>query len=157
MQKFLATLFFMFFMASAHAAKVGCVSTSWHITGDDKACVESFKDPDVQGVVCHMSYAQTGGVKGTLGLAEDPSRFSLDCKQSGPLVMSKNLPDKQENIFTHSLSPFFKGVHVTRMYDRENNTLVYLAISDKIINGSPFNALSTVPLTPWGSNPVQMK
>lgn len=157
MQKFLMTLFFMFFVASAHAEKVGCVSTSWHITGDDKVCVESFKDPKVQGVACHLSYAQTGGLKGTLGIAEDPSRFSIACRQVGPLVMSRSLPDKEENIFTHSLSPFFKGLHVTRMYDHENNTLVYLAISDKIINGSPFNSISTVPLMPWGTTAIQMK
>lgn len=157
MKKIFVALGVMMAMSAAHAEKVGCVSTSWHLTGSDKVCVESFKDPKVQGVACHLSYAQTGGIKGTLGLAEDPSRFSIACRQVGPLVISKSLPDKEEDVFTHSLSPLFKGLNVTRMYDRENNTLVYLVISEKIIEGSPYNSISTVPLMPWGSTPVQMK
>ena len=135
----------------AHAEKVGCVSTTWRVVNNDKVCVQSFKDPDVDGVVCHVSYAQTGGISGALGFAENPSRFSLACRQTGPIISKKKIPAIEEGVFTHRMSFLFKGLNVSRLVDKANNTLVYLVVSEKIIDGSPFNSVSTVPLMPWGT------
>jgi CreA protein len=98
-----------------------------------------------------MSYAQTGGISGAFGLAENPSRFSIACRQVGPLISHKNIAVKTEGIFTQKMSPLLKGLKVTRMFDRDNNSLVYLVISEKLIDGSPYNSISTVPLMPWGT------
>ena len=136
---------------ASHAEKVGCVSTTWRVVNNDKVCVQSFKDPDIDGVVCHVSYAQTGGISGALGFAENPSRFSLSCRQVGPIVAKKKIPKVQEGVFTHRMSFLFKGLNVSRLVDLPNNTLVYLVVSEKIIDGSPFNSVSTVPLMPWGT------
>jgi CreA protein len=107
--------------------------------------VSAFDDPKVPGVACHISQARTGGVSGTLGLAEDPSRFSIACRQVGPVsVDMASLPDR-EKVYSESTSIFFKHTHVFRVVDKKRNTLVYLAISDKVIEGSPQNAISTVP------------
>ncbi len=139
------------FGSAAHAETVGCVSTTWRVVNNDKVCVQSFKDPDIDGVVCHVSYAQTGGISGALGFAENPSRFSLACRQVGPIVGKKKIPKIEEKIFTHRMSFLFKGLNVSRLWDQANKTLVYLVVSEKIINGSPFNSVSTVPLMPWGT------
>lgn len=147
----------LFMSKFALAGEVGCVSTTWRVLNDDKVCVESFKDPDVQGVACHLSYAKTGGLSGAIGLAENPSRFSIACRQVGPLITTKVLPIKEEGIFKQHMSALFKGLKVTRMVDKENNSLVYLVISEKLIDGSPFNSISTVPLMPWGTTNPQVK
>jgi CreA protein len=128
-----------------------CVSTTFRLLGaNDRVCVSAFDDPKVVGVVCHISQARTGGVKGSLGLAEDPSRFSLACRQIGPIAVDiAQLPD-QEAVYSEHTSIFFKHTHVYRIVDRKRNTLVYLAISDRLVEGSPQNALSTVPIMPWG-------
>ena len=85
-----------------------------------------------------------------MGLAEDPSRFSIACRQVGPINAElSTLPD-EEQVYSERTSVFFKKTHVFRVVDRKRNTLVYLAISDKIVNGSPQNSLSTVPVMPWG-------
>lgn len=142
---------FVGFANMANAEEVGCVSTTWRIVNNDKVCVEAFKDPDVDGVACHISYAKTGGISGALGFAEDPSRFNIACRQVGPLVAKKTLPVKEEGIFKQRMSFLFKGLNVVRMYDKPNNSLVYVVISEKLINGSPFNSISTVPIMPWGT------
>ena len=130
---------------------LGCVSTTFRFVGaNDKVCVSAFDDPKVTGVACHISQARTGGVKGSLGLAKDPSRFSIACRQVGPISADvAKLPD-EESIYSERTSIFFKRTHVYRVVDRKRNTLVYLAITDKIIEGSPQNAISTVPIMPWG-------
>jgi hypothetical protein len=103
-----------------------------------------------EGVACHVSQARTGGIKGGLGLAEDPSRFSIACRQIGPMTADiTKLPD-QESVYSEQTSIFFKHTHVFRIVDKKRNTLVYVALSDKIIEGSPQNSLSTVPVMPWG-------
>jgi CreA protein len=135
----------------AHAEEIGCVSTTWRVVNNDKVCVQSFKDPDIDGIVCHVSYAQTGGISGALGFAEDPSRFSLACRQVGPLVGKKPIPKIGKDVFTHRMSFLFKGLNVSRLVDQPNHSLVYLVVSDKIVEGSPFNSISTVPLMPWGT------
>jgi CreA protein len=132
------------------ADDLACVSTTFRFIGaNDKVCISVFDDPKVPGVACHISQARTGGVSGTLGLAEDPSRFSLACRQVGPVTTDlTTLPDR-EKVYSESTSIFFKHTHVFRIVDRKRNTLAYVAISDKIIEGSPENALSTVPIMPW--------
>ncbi|MBX7200911.1 MAG: CreA family protein [Rhodospirillaceae bacterium] len=140
--------------ASARAEDVGCVSTTFRMLGlaNDKICVDSFKDPKVDGVVCHVSRAKTGGISGAVGLAEDTSDASIACRQVGPITIKKDLKDG-EDVFKESRSWLFKKLQVVRFYDRPNNTLVYLSYSDKIVEGSPKNAISTVPIMPWGSTP----
>jgi CreA protein len=137
--------------APARADDLACVSTTFRIIGaNDKVCVSAFDDPQVPGVACDISQARTGGVKGSLGLAEDPSRFSLACRQTGAVSVDLGkLPD-QESVYSERTSVFFKHTRVYRIIDKKRNTLVYLAISDKIVNGSPQNALSSVPIMPWG-------
>ena len=146
-----AALLTLTLTSTAHAkdGELGCVTTAWKLLGaNHKVCVSSFRDPDVPGVVCHLSQARTGGVKGSVGLAEDVSEFSLSCVQTGPIAAGLKLPDQQE-VFTERTSVLFKGTHVYRMYDRENNALVYLAISRKVVEGSPRNAVSNVAISPW--------
>jgi CreA protein len=136
--------------APALAEEVGCTSTTFHLFGaNDRICVYAFDDPRVPGVACHISQARTGGIKGSLGLAEDPSRFSIACRQVGPIRLPPDLPE-QESVFSQSTSVFFKDTKVVRFFDRKRNTLVYVAVSRKVIEGSPMNAISTVPVQPWG-------
>ena len=135
--------------AVAQAEEVGCTSTTFRVFGaNDKICVYAFDDPRVPGVACHISQARTGGISGSLGLAEDPSRFSIACRQVGPITLPDKLP-KEESMFSESTSIFFKNTEVVRLYDRKRNTLVYVAISRKVIEGSPMNAISTVPIQRW--------
>jgi CreA protein len=133
----------------AESEEIGCTSTTFRVFGaNDKICVYAFDDPRVAGVACHISQARTGGISGSLGLAEDPSRFSIACRQVGPITLPDKLP-KEESVFSESTSIFFKNTEVVRLYDRKRNTLVYVAISRKVIEGSPMNAISTVPIQRW--------
>jgi CreA protein len=147
---------FAFFAASVTAAladDLSCVSTTFRLIGrNDKVCVSAFDDPKVPGVACHISQARKGGLGGSLGLAEDPSRFSIACRQVGPITAEiDKLPDN-EKVYTEHTSVFFKHTNVFRMVDKKRNTLVYLAISDKLIEGSPQNSISTVPVMPWSAS-----
>ena len=136
---------------SAWADDLACVSTTFRFVGaNDKVCVSAFDDPKVPGVACHISQARTGGVKGSLGLAEDPSRFSIACRQVGPITAELDKLPERDQVYSERTSIFFKRTHIYRIVDKKRNTLVYLAISDKIIEGSPYNAISTVPVMPWG-------
>lgn len=138
-------------MSPAAAETVGCVTTAWKLIGaNHRVCVEAFHDPAIAGVTCHVSQARTGGVSGSLGLAQDPSQFSLACRQTGPIQLPAKLP-KDEEVFSEGTSILFKETRVVRMWDEANRTLVYLAISRRLIEGAPVNAISTVPVMPWGS------
>lgn len=129
--------------------EIGCVSTTWRVWADDKICVSAYDDPKVPGVTCHLSQARTGGFKGTVGVAEDRSRFSIACRQVGPITVDlAKLPDEEE-AFSEQTSILFKETRVVRMVDRARRTLVYLAYSTKVVEGSPFNSISTVPVMPW--------
>jgi CreA protein len=133
----------------AHAEEVGCTSTTFHLfSPNDKVCVMAFNDPDIDGVTCHISQAKTGGWKGAVGAAEDPSRFSITCHQFGPISLPQNL-DKEKSVFSESTSLIFKNTKVIRMFDAQRNTLVYVAISKRVLEGSPMNAISAVPISPW--------
>lgn len=134
----------------SQADTVGCVTTAWKLVGaNHRICVEAFHDAKVPGVTCHVSQARTGGVAGSLGLAQDPSQFSLACRQTGPISLPAKLPES-ETVFTEDTSVLFKETRVLRLWDKANNTLVYLAVSRKLIDGAPANSLSTVPIMPWG-------
>jgi CreA protein len=138
--------------APARADDLHCVSTTFRLVGkNDRVCVSAFDDPKVAGVACHVSQARTGGLSGTIGLAEDPSRFSIACRQVGPIGVDLATLTEGEEVYTARTSIFFKRTHVYRMVDKKRNTLVYLAISDKLIDGSPQNSISTVPIMPWGA------
>ena len=135
----------------ALADTVGCVTTEWKLIGaNHNVCVDAFGDAKVPGVTCHVSQARTGGVAGSLGLAQDPSQFSLACRQTGPITLPAKLP-KEEVVFAEDTSILFKETRVVRMWDEAHRTLVYVAISRKLIDGAPANSISTVPVMPWGS------
>ena len=137
----------------ASADTIGCVTTAWKFIGaNHKVCVDAFHDPKVPGVTCHVSQARTGGVSGSLGLAQDPSQFSLACRQTGPITLPAKLP-KDEIVFTEDTSILFKETRVIRLWDEANRTLVYLGISRKLIEGAPANSISTVPVMPLGGKP----
>jgi CreA protein len=133
--------------ASANSqTRIDAINTNFRWLGpDDKIVVERYDDPKVANVSCYMSRAETGGVKGGLGLAEDPSRFSIACRAVGPIAMPERLA-KSEVIAFASASLFFKTFQVHRAVDSEKNVLVYTVVSTKLINGSPFNSISVVPV-----------
>jgi CreA protein len=134
---------------TARAEDIGCTSTTFRIFGpNDKVCVMAFDDPSIPGVSCHVSQARTGGVKGAVGVAEDPSRFAIACRQTGPIALPAKLP-QEESVFSEGTSLLFKNTKVIRMYDAKRNTLVYVAISKRVIEGSPMNSISTVPIAVW--------
>lgn len=131
---------------AAQAEEIGSVSTTFKLLGpNNKIVVEAFDDPAVGGVACYVSRARTGGLSGAVGLAKDPSRFSVACRQVGAIRFLKPLP-QQEEIFKESASLVFKHVRVVRMLDLKRNTLTYLTYSDKLIEGSPDNAITAVPV-----------
>ena len=134
----------------AQASDLDCVSTTFNVLSpNDKVCVSAFDDPQVPGIACHISQARKGGWGQPLGLNEDPSNFSVSCRQIGPIDVDLSTLQKNEEVFSQKTSIFFKTTRIYRMVDKPRNTLVYLAISTKIINGSPANAISTVPIMPW--------
>ena len=134
---------------AADAEEIGCVSTTWRVWADDKICVSAFDDPKVPGVTCHLSQARTGGFKGTIGVAEDRSRFSIACRQVGPITVDLATLPQEEEAFSERTSILFKETRVVRLVDRARRTLVYLAYSTKVVEGSPFNSISSVPVMPW--------
>ncbi|KMV72384.1 hypothetical protein WB66_03520 [bacteria symbiont BFo1 of Frankliniella occidentalis] len=140
---------------AAQAEQVGSVDTVFKIFGPDhKIVVEAFDDPDVKNVTCYISRAKTGGIKGGLGLAEDTSDAAISCQQVGPVEISDKIAKGKaegEVVFRQRTSLIFKKLQVVRFYDRKRNALVYLSYSDKVVDGSPKNALSAVPIIPWGN------
>src|SRR5690606_3108798 len=131
------------------AETVGEVSTVFKWLGpNDKVVVESFDDPKVEGVTCYLSRAKTGGVSGGLGLAEDRSEASLECLQTGAIHLKGELKDGEE-VFKERTSLVFKSLQVVRFHDQKRNTLVYLVYSDRIIEGSPQNSVTAIPIRPW--------
>ncbi|UTH35709.1 CreA family protein [Pseudomonas sp. KHPS1] len=134
----------------ALAETIGEVSTVFKWVGpNDKIVVEAFDDPKVAGVTCYLSRAKTGGVKGGLGLAEDRAEASIACRQVGPIEFKGKLKDGEE-VFKERTSLVFKTMQVVRFFDARRNTLVYLVYSDRVIEGSPQNAVTAIPILPWG-------
>jgi len=139
----------------ARAEPVGEVDTVFILIGPDhKIVVDAYDDPKVAGVSCYVSRAKTGGLKGAFGLAEDKSEASIACRQVGPISFSKPI-DQQEEMFNERISLVFKKLRVVRMVDKKRNTLVYLTYSDRVIEGSPQNSVTAVPVD--RSIPIPMK
>jgi CreA protein len=138
-----------------NAETVGSVDTVFKLIGPDhKIVVEVFDDPKVGGVSCYLSRAKTGGIKGAIGLAEDKSDSSVACRQVGALSFNGKVP-RQEEVFTERSSIFFKHTRVVRMVDPKRNALVYLVYSDKLIEGSPKNSVTAVPVPANQPIPLQ--
>ena len=152
--KFVIPALLLTSLASAQAEQIGSVDTVFKIFGPDhKIVVEAFDDPDVKIVTCYISRAKTGGIKGGLGLAEDTSDAAISCQQVGPVELSdkiKNGKAQGDVVFQKRTSLVFKKLQVVRFYDAKRNALTYLAYSDKVVEGSPKNAISAVPIMPWG-------
>ncbi len=141
--------------SAASAETIGSVDTVFKFIGPDhKIVVEVFDDPRVGGVSCYLSRAKTGGIKGAIGLAEDKADSSVACRQVGALSFNGKVP-RQEEVFTERSSIFFKHVRVVRMVDPKRNALVYLVYSDKLIEGSPKNSVTAVPVPT--SQPIPLK
>ena len=138
---------------TAHAEEIGSVDTVFKLLGPDhKIVVEAFDDPDVKNVTCYISRAKTGGIKGGLGLAEETSDAAISCQQVGPIELSDKIKNKKSEgsvVFQKRTSLVFKKLQVVRFYDQKRNSLIYLTYSDRVVDGSPKNAISAVPIMPW--------
>ncbi|WP_038212814.1 CreA family protein [Xenophilus azovorans] len=147
MDKRLALLLGLCVTACGGAAEpVGEVDTAFKLIGPDhKVVVEAYDDPQVEGVTCYVSRARTGGISGALGLAEDKAEASIACRQVGPIRIARPLPQREE-VYAERQSILFKRLRVVRMVDAKRNTLIYLTYSDKLIDGSPQNAVTAVPV-----------
>jgi CreA protein len=145
----IVVLFGMWIFSRPERGTTGAVSTKFRLLGpNDKIVVDGFDDPKVEGVACHISRAQTGGLKGGLGVAEDTSDASIACRQVGPIRITSELRDG-ERVFDERRSLLFKTLQVVRFFDPKRNVLVYVAYSDRIIEGSPKNSISSVPIMNW--------
>jgi CreA protein len=138
-------------LAADEAKEVGYVNTALTnlgITRSHRVVVERFTDPEVEGVSCYISQARTGGLSGMLGIAEDPSRFALDCVATGPVRIRDGARrgERGEQIYESATSLFFKETRVHRFIDEERGAVVYLAWSTRLVDGSPYNAVSAVPI-----------
>ncbi len=133
----------------AAAEEIGAVDTVFKWLGPNhKIVVEAFDDPMVDGVTCYLSRAKTGGIKGGLGLAEDRAEASIACRQVGPIRIKGKLKDG-DVVFKERTSLVFKTMQVVRFFDESRNALVYLVYSDRVIEGSPQNAVTAIPILPW--------
>ena len=129
--------------------RVGEVSTTFRVMGpNDKVVVDRFDDPKVENASCYVSRAETGGISGWVGLAEDPSRFSIACRATGAvrIIGEINKSKKGEVVFSEDTSILFKEMRVSRFYDADKNVLVYLVWSTKLIDGSPYNSVTAIPI-----------
>ncbi len=142
-------LCFTLMVSISHGEEIGSVDTKFNLLGPDhKIVIEAFDDPKIQGVACHLSRAKTGGLKGMVGVAEDSSDAAISCRQVGAIRIEGEL-EEGEQVFTERRSLIFKKLQVVRFFDKKRNTLIYLVYSDKVIEGSPKNSISTIPIMPW--------
>lgn len=150
MSRYYFVLFALFLLPySLNAEEIGSVDTAFKMLGPNhKIVIEAFDDPDIPGVACHLSRSKTGGLKGGLGIAEDKANASIACRQIGPIQLPKNLKDGQK-VFNKKTSLLFKTMQVVRFLDKKRNVIIYLVYSDKLIDGSPKNSISTVPILNW--------
>ena len=123
------------------------------LTPNDKLATYAIDDPEIEGVACHFTVPERGGVKGWLGIAEEVSDISLACRQVGPIHF-KNKFSQGEEMFRRRRSILFKKMQIVRGCDVKRNVLVYLVYSDKLVEGSPKNSTSSVPIMPWGTDPA---
>ena len=141
--------------SAPRAEEIGDVNTAFQWIGPDhKIVVDAYDDPKVAGITCYVSRAKTGGIKGALGIAEDKAEASIACRQVGPVSVRQPLP-RQEEVFSERMSLLFKRLRIVRMVDRERNTLVYLTYSDRLVDGSPKNAVTAVAVDRATAIPVK--
>lgn len=139
-------------IGTASAEEIGSVDTKFNLlTPDDSVRVEAFDDPNIEGVTCYLSRAVTGGFKGAIGVAEDTSDASIDCRQVGPISVLEPL-EEEEEVFQERRSLMFKKLRVVRFCDESRNTIVYLVYSERVVEGSPKNSVSAVPIAPWATH-----
>ncbi|MBB1598503.1 CreA family protein [Variovorax sp. UMC13] len=154
-QRLAFVLFGAIAACTAGAEQVGEVDTVFKLIGPDhKIVVEAYDDPQVAGVTCYVSRAKTGGVKGAFGLAEDKAEASIACRQVGPVSFTEPIK-KRDEIFSERQSIMFKRLRVVRMVDAKRNTLVYLSYSDRLVEGSPQNSVTAVPVD--RATPIPLK
>ena len=131
-------------LTAANGEEIGSVSTVFKLLGpNDRIVIEAFDDPKIDGITCHLSRAKKGGVSGAVGLATDSSDSSIACRQVGP-IHYKDKIENGEQVFKERTSILFKKMQVVRFLDKKRNVLIYLVYSDKLIDGSPKNSISTV-------------
>ena len=144
-----------FLIGTAAAEIIGSVATKFKWMGpNDKILIEVFEDDEVPGVACYLSRAKTGGVSGAVGVAEDTSDAAIHCAQVGHISLPDDIRDGKQDgseVFKKRTSLLFKSLQVVRFYDAPRHTLVYLSYSDRVIEGSPKNSITAVPILPWGS------
>ncbi|MEO8327035.1 MAG: CreA family protein [Nitrospirota bacterium] len=144
-----ALIYTAFLVTTSHAEEIGSVDTKFNFLGPDhKIVIEAFDDPKIEGVTCHLSRSKTGGLKGMVGVAEDTADASIACRQVGPIRIIGEL-EEGEKVFDERRSLIFKKLQVVRFFDKKRRTFIYLVYSDRVIEGSPKNSLSTVPIRPW--------
>jgi CreA protein len=140
----------------AGGEEIGAVDTVFKFIGPDhKIVVEAYDDPKVSGITCYVSRAKTGGLKGAFGVAEDKAEASIACRQTGLIIFNGKPLEKQEEMFSERISLVFKKLRVVRMVDTKRNTLVYLTYSDRVIEGSPQNSVTAVPVPAGTVIPVR--
>ncbi|BBU62050.1 hypothetical protein MSC49_19850 [Methylosinus sp. C49] len=123
------------------------------LTPNDKLATYVLDDPDVDGVACYYTVHEKGGVAGMFGVAEQTSDVSLSCRQYGPVKFKEKFGQGDE-VFSERRSALWKRLHIVRGCDAKHNALVYMAYSDRLIEGSPENSTSGVPIQPWGVGDV---
>ena len=148
MRRLLACLLLVTVAGPALAEEIGSTNYRFKWLGpSDKIVVEAFDDPDVPGVTCYVSHARTGGIKGAIGLAEDPGEASIACRQVSAIDVGKlDKLKHSEEVFSSRASLIFKTTQVVRFWDAKRKALVYLVYTDRIIDGSPRNSISVVPV-----------
>jgi CreA protein len=119
------------------------------LSPNDKLATYAIDDPDVDGVACHFTVPEKGGFKGWIGVAEEVSDISLACRQVGPIKFKQKF-SQGDDVFRARRSLLFKKMQIVRGCDAKRNVLVYMVYSDRLIEGSPKNSTSTVPIMPWG-------
>ena len=151
--KIAASFLLLALSVSIRADTIGSVDTDFKLIGpDNKIVIEAFDDPEVAGVTCYISRAKTGGISGAVGVAEDTSDASLTCHQTGPISLNDDIKAGKtdgDNVFKKRTSLVFKSMQVVRFFDKKRNTLVYMVYSDRVLEGSPKNSITAVPVLPW--------
>lgn len=137
--------------------KIGSADTVFNLLGkNDRIEIEAFDDPDVKGVSCYLSYAKKGGLKETVNLEEDVSNFSVSCVQTAPVIeYNAKAVAKPSKVFKRSANFTFKTTQIVRYFDEKRHTFSYLVYSDRIIQGSPSNSVSTISC--YGNVPANPK
>lgn len=120
------------------------------LSPNDKLATYAVDDPEIEGVACHFTVPEKGGFKGWLGLAEEVSDISLACRQIAPIRFKQKM-EQGDDMFRQRRSLFFKKMQIVRGCDAKRNVLVYMVYSDRLIEGSPKNSTSSVPIMPWGA------